>query len=173
MKEDERRSSCSCSCSGSGGGGGGGDESTSASTSTESASSSSSSKTTSVGDGTETEAADADRIQNNRNLGGEEQECSANSSTLTVTNNDDDDEDVVPSQPKPQFATFPLQLMDLIEKESTDDNAVTFDGQKVVEWISSGEKFIIRNTCLMESSVLPKYFNNKSKFMSFVRKLYR
>ena len=63
--------------------------------------------------------------------------------------------------------------MDLIESETTDADAVTVNGQKAIEWLSTGDKFIIRDKVAIESRVLPKYFNNKCKFMSFVRKLYR
>jgi len=62
--------------------------------------------------------------------------------------------------------------MDLIEKETVDDNAAVIDdGQKAIEWLSAGDKFIIRDKFTMESCVLPKYFN-KCKFMSFIRQLY-
>ncbi len=63
--------------------------------------------------------------------------------------------------------------MDMIESETTDDDAVTVNGQKAIEWRSKGNKFIIRDRVALERRVLPKYFNDKCKFMSFVRKLYR
>lgn len=85
----------------------------------------------------------------------------------------DDDESSIQSQSQIQETTFPQQLMDLIESETTDDNAVTVHGQKAIEWLSKGDKFIIRDKVALESRVLPNYFNNKCKFMSFVRKLYR
>lgn len=89
-------------------------------------------------------------------------------------NNDDDASIQSQSQSQPQEATFPQQLMDLIESETTDDNAVIVRGQKAIEWLSTGDKFIIRDKKAVESRVLPKYFKTKSiKFMSFVRKLYR
>ncbi len=84
--------------------------------------------------------------------------------------NDDDD---ASAQSQPQETTFPQHLMDMIESETTDDNAVTVQGQKAIEWLSNGDKFIIRDKVALESRVLPKHFNNKCKFMSFVRKLYR
>ncbi len=84
--------------------------------------------------------------------------------------NDDDDASI---QSQSQETTFPQQLMDLIESETTNDNAVVVHGQKAIEWLSEGDKFIIRDKVALESRVLPKYFNNKCKFMSFVRKLYR
>ena len=88
--------------------------------------------------------------------------------------NDDEDEDAyTQSLFQPQEATFPQQLMDLIESETTDDNAVIIRGQKAIEWLSTGDKFIIRDKKALESHVLPKYFKNTCKFMSFVRKLYR
>ena len=77
------------------------------------------------------------------------------------------------SQSQTQEATFPQQLMDLIESETTDDNAVIIRGQKAIEWLSTEDKFIIRDKKALESHVLPKYFKNTCKFMSFVRKLYR
>ena len=86
-------------------------------------------------------------------------------------NDDDDAYTQYPSQA--QEATFPQQLMDLIESETTDDNAVIIRGQKAIEWLSTGDKFIIRDKKALESHVLPKYFKNTCKFMSFVRKLYR
>jgi len=85
----------------------------------------------------------------------------------------DDDESSIQSQSQIQETTFPQQLMDLIESETTDDNAVTVHDQKAIEWLSKGDKFIIRDKVALESRVLPNYFNNKCKFMSFVRKLYR
>ena len=71
-----------------------------------------------------------------------------------------------------QEATFPQQLMDVIEKETTDGTDAS-DGKKVMEWLPNGDAFIIRDKSLLEKEVLPKYFNAKCKFMSFVRKLYR
>jgi hypothetical protein len=87
-------------------------------------------------------------------------DCSIESSTNRSINNKDD------------MVTFPTQLMDLIEKETVDDSAAVIEGQKVIEWLPKGDKFIIRDKLTLESCVLPKYFN-KCKFMSFVRKLYR
>ena len=89
-----------------------------------------------------------------------------------VMQNDDDDASEQ-SQSQPHETTFPQQLMDLIESETTDDNAVTVHGQKAIEWLSAGDRFIIRDRAALERRILPKYFNNKCKFMSFVRKLYR
>ena len=102
-------------------------------------------------------------------------ECTANSSTNTKS------DVIIPTKPEPQTpegetcpeATFPLQLWDLIESETVDDNAATINGRKAIEWIESGEQFIIRDKETVEKCVLPKYFKKKSKFMSFVRKLYR
>lgn len=97
-------------------------------------------------------------------------ECTTNCSTNTKS-------EVIPTKPEPQTsegeATFPLQLWDLIESETVDDNAATINGRKAIEWIEPGEQFIIRDKETVEEFVLPKYFNKKSKFMSFVRKLYR
>ena len=89
--------------------------------------------------------------------------------------NDDDDASASAqsSQSELEERTFPQQLMDLIESETTDDDAVTVNGQKAIEWRSKGAKFIIRDKVALERRVLPKYFNNKCKSMSFVRKLYR
>jgi hypothetical protein len=97
--------------------------------------------------------------------------CTTNSSTNTKS------DVIIPTKPEPQTpegeATFPLQLWDLIESETVDDNAATINGRKAIEWIESGEQFIIRDKETVEKCVLPKYFKKKSKFMSFVRKLYR
>ena len=98
-------------------------------------------------------------------------ECTTNSSKNTKS------DVIIPTKPEPQTpegeATFPLQLWDLIESETVDDNAATINGRKAIEWIESGEQFIIRDKETVEKCVLPKYFKKKSKFMSFVRKLYR
>jgi hypothetical protein len=85
----------------------------------------------------------------------------------------DDEDAYTQAISQAQEATFPQQLMDLIESETTDDNAVIIRGQKTIEWLSTGDKFIIRDKKALESHVLPKYFKNTCKFMSFVRKLYR
>ena len=79
--------------------------------------------------------------------------------------------DFVQSQQK--ALTFPQQLMILIEKETVDENTATINGQKAIEWLPTGDKFIIRDKLTLEEVVLPKYFSNKCKFTSFVRKLYR
>jgi len=81
------------------------------------------------------------------------------------------DHDFIPSRPKQ--LTFPEQLMILIERETVDENAATINGQKAIEWLPTGEEFVIRDKLTLENFVLPKYFSNKCKFMSFVRKLYR
>ncbi len=91
-----------------------------------------------------------------------------NSYAKKMIQNDDDS-----IQSQPHELTFPQQLMDLIETETTDNNAATVNGQKAIEWLSTGDRFIIRDKLTLESCVLTKYFNNKCKFMSFVRKLYR
>jgi hypothetical protein len=95
-------------------------------------------------------------------------ECSTD---ICTKNSIDSEDDFIQSHP--QVATFPIQLMDLIEKETVDDEAAAINGQKALEWLPTGDKFIIRDRLTMENCVLPKYFNNKCKFMSFVRKLYR
>ena len=95
----------------------------------------------------------------------------SNAKKRAMQNDDDDVSIQSPSQL--QETTFPQQLMDLIESETTDDNAVAVHGQKAIEWLSEGDKFIIRDKVALESRILPKYFNNKCKFMSFIRKLYR
>eukprot|EP00584_Thalassiosira_punctigera_P005023 CAMPEP_0172534668 /NCGR_PEP_ID=MMETSP1067-20121228/6946_1 /TAXON_ID=265564 ORGANISM="Thalassiosira punctigera, Strain Tpunct2005C2" /NCGR_SAMPLE_ID=MMETSP1067 /ASSEMBLY_ACC=CAM_ASM_000444 /LENGTH=390 /DNA_ID=CAMNT_0013319483 /DNA_START=262 /DNA_END=1434 /DNA_ORIENTATION=+ len=71
-----------------------------------------------------------------------------------------------------QEATFPQQLMDVIEGESKEGGAMV-NGERVLEWLPSGDSFIIRDKAAFEKRVLPRYFNAKCKFMSFVRKLYR
>ena len=79
----------------------------------------------------------------------------------------------IPGQHHKQLMPFPLQLMNLIENESVDENAATVNGYKALEWLPNGDKFIIRDKRTVEECVLPKYFSNNCKFMSFVRKLYR
>lgn len=93
--------------------------------------------------------------------------------------------------------TFPQQLMEAVDGETnippTAPNAiVTSKGERVLEWWSGdvsikgddneggegngtgrGSAFVIRDKALFESDVLPKYFAQRCKIMSFVRKLYR
>lgn len=85
---------------------------------------------------------------------------------------------------QPQEETFPQQLMNLLESETCDDidaircPTTTLNdlngnvGEKVIEWLID-DSFIIRDKITLEQEVLPKYFDDKCKFMSFVRKLYR
>ena len=85
---------------------------------------------------------------------------------------------------QPQEETFPQQLMNLLESETCDDidaircpttahNVMNGNvGEKVIEWLID-DSFIIRDKITLEQEVLPKYFDDKCKFMSFVRKLYR
>jgi hypothetical protein len=123
---------------------------------------------------TKTDTSEGKSDDNNTSL--KEDECSITDTDLTDGNAKKDiqnDEASVQSQSLPHEATFPQQLMNLIESETTDDNAVTVRGQKAIEWLSTGDRFIIRDKVALESCVLPKYFNNKCKYMSFVRKLYR
>ena len=89
--------------------------------------------------------------------------------TSTATNEEETASD---AECRSQEATFPQQLMDMIEKETTSGNTTPND-EKVLEWLPNGDAFIIRDKSLLEKEVLPKYFNAKCKFMSFVRKLYR
>lgn len=72
-----------------------------------------------------------------------------------------------------QEVTFPRQLMDVIEHQSTKGGAVTASSERVLDWLPSGDAFIIRDKVVLEKEVLPKHFSAKCKFMSFVRKLYR
>ena len=74
---------------------------------------------------------------------------------------DDDDDEGQPAD----TATFPQQLWDAIEQETTLEGGV-------LEWLPAGDSFIIRDKALFESEVLTKYFN-RCKFLSFTRKLYR
>lgn len=94
-------------------------------------------------------------------------ECSA------VTDSYTNEDHSIRYQHQKQLVPFPLQLMELIENESVDENAVTINGYKALEWLPTGDKFIIRDRRTVEKCVLPKYFSNNCKFMSFVRKLYR
>ena len=85
---------------------------------------------------------------------------------------------------QPQEETFPQQLMNLLESETCDDidaircpttahNGMNGNvGEKVIEWLID-DSFIIRDKITLEQEVLPKYFDDNCKFMSFVRKLYR
>ncbi|KAL7477685.1 hypothetical protein ACHAW6_003480 [Cyclotella cf. meneghiniana] len=83
-----------------------------------------------------------------------------------------EDEEVLELVCKAQEATFPQQLMDVIERETT-NGSTTSTGEKVLEWLPNGDAFIIRDKALLEREVLPRHFSAKCKFMSFVRKLYR
>lgn len=70
-------------------------------------------------------------------------------------------------------ATFPQKLMDALERETTlAVGTLTDAGDRVFEWLSGGDGFVIRDAANCEREVLSKYFN-KCKFMSFTRKLYR
>jgi len=69
--------------------------------------------------------------------------------------------------------TFPEALWDMIEIETKDGIVTADNGGRVIEWTEEGDAFIVRDKSALESTVLPKYFSNKCKFMSFVRKLYR
>jgi hypothetical protein len=95
-------------------------------------------------------------------------------STSTTESHSVNDDLAKPEEPecKSQEATFPQQLMDVIEKETT-SGAIMPSGEKVLEWLPNGDSFIIRDKALLEKEVLPKHFSAKCKFMSFVRKLYR
>ena len=66
-----------------------------------------------------------------------------------------------------QGHTFPQQLMDAIDQESQ-------HYMPILEWVETGDAFVIREKVAFEHHVLPKYFSSsKCKFASFVRKLYR
>ena len=72
----------------------------------------------------------------------------------------------------PEDATiFPQQLMDMVERET--NGGATVNGERVLEWLPTGDSFVIRDKKSLELEVLPKYFRTKCKSMSFVRKLYR
>ena len=68
---------------------------------------------------------------------------------------------------------FPEIMMDILEKETSEDGEVTANGEKVFEWLPLGKAFIVRDRLKFQSNVIPKYFGNKCKFLSFTRKLYR
>jgi hypothetical protein len=87
-------------------------------------------------------------------------------------NDSGEEEEVIELECKAQEATFPQQLMDVIERETT-NGSTTSTGEKVLEWLPNGDAFIIRDKALLEREVLPRHFSAKCKFMSFVRKLYR
>lgn len=96
----------------------------------------------------------------------DEQSDSSGTNTPNTTQPEDD------NSGKGQLeATFPQQLMDVIEQETKDGTMV--DGERVFEWLPNGDGFVIRDKAILEKDVLPRYFSAKCKFMSFVRKLYR
>jgi len=68
---------------------------------------------------------------------------------------------------------FPEIMMDVLEKETSEDGEVTANGEKVFEWLPLGKAFIVRDRMIFQNNVVPKYFGNKCKFLSFTRKLYR
>lgn len=94
-------------------------------------------------------------------------------STVTDSYRNEDEDHSIRYEHQKQLIPFPLQLMDLIENESVDENAATINGYKALEWLPTGDKFILRDRRTVETCVLTKYFSNNCKFMSFVRKLYR
>lgn len=96
----------------------------------------------------------------------QQQGANTNSSDSDKNNSAEDD----PQQE--EEATFPQQLMDVIDSE-TNDGSATVDGERILEWLPDGDAFVIRDKKAFERDVLPNYFSAKCKFMSFVRKLYR
>ena len=81
-----------------------------------------------------------------------------------------------PPAPDEEELTFPELLMDAIESETTasgEEAILTASGERVLEWQPDGESFVIRDKALLEKKVLPRQFAVKTKFMSFLRKLYR
>jgi len=68
---------------------------------------------------------------------------------------------------------FPEIMMDVLEKETSEDGEVTANGEKVFEWLPLGKAFIVRDRMKFQNEIVPKYFGNKCKFLSFTRKLYR
>ena len=68
---------------------------------------------------------------------------------------------------------FPEIMMDVLEKETSEDGEVTANGEKVFEWLPLGKAFVVRDKEKFQDIVIPKYFGNKCKFLSFTRKLYR
>ena len=66
-----------------------------------------------------------------------------------------------------QGHTFPQRLMDAIDQESQ-------HYMPILDWVETGDAFVIREKVAFEHHVLPKYFSSSNcKFASFVRKLYR
>ena len=92
-------------------------------------------------------------------------------STLATTTADQGGSGTPPSASEEDAATFPQQLMDVIDQEAKE--GATVNGERVLDWLPSGDGFIIRDKAIMEKEVLPRHFTAKCKFMSFVRKLYR
>lgn len=86
---------------------------------------------------------------------------------------DQTEEDAEDEDSKTQEATFPQQLMDAVEQETVHGTSTCADGKRVLEWLPTGDAFVIRDKGRFEREVLPKYFVTKCKVMSFVRKLYR
>lgn len=180
MKEDESKSNTNSDS--------GGEYTTTTSTTTTTSSNYSRSRlaglkasTTDNNDGTETNTdTDNDNIEIQSKRGepyNNNSTTSSGSGTITTHKHDHDvllSPQRAPAQAAAAPRTFPLQLMELIERETLDEDAcVDEDGQKAIEWLPEGDKFIIRDKDTMENCVLPKYFNDKCMFMSFVRKLYR
>ncbi|KAL9186806.1 hypothetical protein ACHAXT_010526 [Thalassiosira profunda] len=69
--------------------------------------------------------------------------------------------------------TFPQQLMDVLDSESTEGTSFVDGGKRVFEWTRDGTAFVIRDKAKLEKEVLPRHFTARCKYMSFVRKLYR
>ena len=61
-------------------------------------------------------------------------------------------------------ATFPLQLMEVLSNESLSD---------IITWLPHGQGWIILDKKRFATEVLPIYFEKKSKWTSFTRKLNR
>ena len=79
----------------------------------------------------------------------------------------------VPRVYKTHEPIFPEIMMDVLEKETSEDGEVTANGEKVFEWLPLGKAFIVRDRIKFQNEIVPKYFGNKCKFLSFTRKLYR
>jgi hypothetical protein len=60
--------------------------------------------------------------------------------------------------------TFPQQLMTVLENDTISD---------VITWLPHGKGWVIRDKKRFAAEVLPKYFEKKSKWTSFTRKLNR
>lgn len=75
---------------------------------------------------------------------------------------DDDDDSDKGDEDVPM--TFPQRMMDILSQEKYSD---------IITWLPHGRGFVILQKKRFANEIMPKYFNKKSKFTSFTRKLNR